>query len=136
MTWPVGAEPQTRPPARIWGIWMGPVIVCETPHPVVSRPEYAAADVLGMRLRPRHRSRRQDRELFPCVAPPQPRRVNVGGALEEDTMHPYFQTAIESEARYHRQQLANDFRRTGGRERVGIRDPHERRWHVWRRDSS
>jgi len=51
-------------------------------------------------------------------------------------MHPYFQTAIESEARYHRQQLANDFRRTGGRERVGIRDSHKRRWHVWPRDSS
>ena len=55
---------------------------------------------------------------------------------EEDTMQPYFQTVIESEARYHREQLANDFRRTGRRERVGVRATHERRWHLWRRDSS
>jgi hypothetical protein len=48
-------------------------------------------------------------------------------------MQPNFQTAIESEAKYHREQLANDFRQTGRRERVGN---HERRWHLWRRDSS
>jgi hypothetical protein len=51
-------------------------------------------------------------------------------------MHPYFQTVIESEARYHREQLANDFRRTGRRERMGVRGNHEGRWHLWRRDSS
>jgi hypothetical protein len=48
-------------------------------------------------------------------------------------MHPYFQTVIEPEARYHREQLANDYRRTGRREYVGI---HERRRHLWRRDGS
>ena len=51
-------------------------------------------------------------------------------------MQPYFQTVIESEARHHREQLANDFRRTGRRERVGVRAIHERRWHLWRRDGS
>jgi hypothetical protein len=51
-------------------------------------------------------------------------------------MQPYFQTVIESEARYHREQLANDFRRIGRRERVGVRGNHDRRWHLWRRDSS
>jgi hypothetical protein len=51
-------------------------------------------------------------------------------------MQPYFQTVIESEARYHREQLANDFRRTGRRERVGVRGNHDRRFHLWRRDSS
>ena len=51
-------------------------------------------------------------------------------------MQPYFQTVIESEARHHREQLANDFRRTGRRERVDVRATHERRWHLWRRDSS
>ena len=50
-------------------------------------------------------------------------------------MHPYFQTAIESEARYHREELANDFRRTGQRERAGVRATHEGRWHLWRRDN-
>ncbi len=51
-------------------------------------------------------------------------------------MQPYFQTVIEPEARYHREQLANDFRRSGRRERVGVRDTHERRWHLWRHDGS
>ena len=51
-------------------------------------------------------------------------------------MQPNFQTAIESEARYHREQLANDFRRIGRRERVGVRGNHERRRHLWLRDSS
>jgi hypothetical protein len=48
-------------------------------------------------------------------------------------MQPNFQTAIESEAKYHREQLANDFRRIGRRELSGN---HERRWHLWRRHSS
>ena len=74
--------------------------------------------------------------MFPCARPPQQRNVELAGeAREEDTMHPYFQTAIESEARYHREELANDFRRTGRRERAGVRDTHEGRWHLWRRDN-
>jgi hypothetical protein len=75
--------------------------------------------------------------LFPCARPPQQRNVEVAGEeAEEAIMQPYFQTVIESEARYHREQLANDYRRTGRRERVGVRQNHERRWHLWRRDSS
>lgn len=90
-----------------------------------------------MGLSGRRRSLRRDRELYSCARPPQQRSVEVAGeAHEEDTMQPYFQTVIESEARYHREQLANDFRRTGRRERVGVRGNHERRWHLWRRDSS
>lgn len=86
----------------------------------------------------RRHSLRRDRELFPCARPPQQRNVELAGEArdKEDIMQPYFQTVIESEARYHREQLANDFRRTGRRERVGVRATHERRWHLWRRDSS
>jgi hypothetical protein len=51
-------------------------------------------------------------------------------------MQPYFQTVIESEASYHRQKLADDFRRAGGRERLGARGSYQRRWHLWRRDGS
>jgi hypothetical protein len=86
----------------------------------------------------RRHSLRRDRELSPCARPPQQRNVELAGEArdEEDIMQPYFQTVIESEARYHREQLANDFRRSGRRERVGVRDTHQRRFHLWRRDSS
>jgi hypothetical protein len=51
-------------------------------------------------------------------------------------MQPYFQTLIESEASYHRQKVAEDFRRSGGRSHRIHHVAPQRRWYAWRRDGS